>query len=81
MGVFGLHNAKNQCLVSGVGTQTPIPLYPIEQQRCFWIPRMGGFELHNAENYRGVGGCAPDTHAAVPFRPAKLSLDAYYAAV
>ena len=42
---------------------------------------MGGFELHNAENYRGVGGCAPDTHAAVPFRPAKLSLDAYYAAV
>ena len=29
--------------------QTPIPLYSIGQQRCFWIPGMGVFELHNAK--------------------------------
>ena len=28
--------------------QAPIPLYPTGQQRCFWVPRMGVFAMHNA---------------------------------
>ena len=35
MEVFELHNAKKYSLASGVALQTPIPLYPIGQQRCF----------------------------------------------
>ena len=36
-------------LGSGVALQTPLLPYPIGQQRCFWIPKMGVFELHNAK--------------------------------
>ena len=43
----------------GVGPQTPIPLYPVGQERCFWTPRMGVFELHNANKCHGVLGWPP----------------------
>ena len=61
MGVFELHNAKNYCLGSGVALQTPIPLYPIGQQRYFWMPGMVVIELHNARKYCLGSGVAPQT--------------------
>ena len=42
-------NAKKYCFGSGVALQTPIPLHTIRQKRCFWIPGVGVFELHNAK--------------------------------
>ena len=61
MGLFELHNAKIYCLGSGVAPQTPIPLYTIGKQRCFWLPRMGVFELHNAKKCCLGSGLAPQT--------------------
>ena len=43
---------------SGVASQTPIPLYPIGQQKCFWIP---GISVHNARKYSLCSGVAPPT--------------------
>ena len=65
--VFELHNAKKYCLGSGVASQTPIPLYPIGQQRCFWIPGMLVFELHNAKKYSLGSGVASQT--PIPLHP------------
>ena len=59
MGVFELHNAKKDSSSSGVALQTLIPLYPLGQQRCFWIPRMGVFELRSAKNNVLVLGWRP----------------------
>ena len=56
MVVFELHNAEEYCLDSGVAPHIPVPLYPIGQQRWFWIPMMPVFELHNAKKYVGVLG-------------------------
>ena len=57
----GLHNGKPYCLGSGVAPQTPIPVYPIGQQRCFRIPRMVVFELHNGKTYCSGSGGAPQS--------------------
>ena len=35
------------------------PLYPTGQQRCFWMPGMVVFELHDAKNYCLGSGVAP----------------------
>ena len=76
MMVFELHSVKTYCLGSGVAPQTLIPLYHIGQQRCFWIPRMVVFVLHNAKKILfGLWGGAPNTHTTVPNRPAKVFLD------
>ena len=32
-----------------VAPQNPIPLHQICQQQCFWAPRKGTFEMHNAK--------------------------------
>ena len=65
-------------LCSGVAPQTPIPLYPTDQQRCFWIPKMGVFELHSAKKTLfGFRGGAPNTHTSVPYKPAKVFSDTY----
>ena len=40
---MNLHNAKTNYSGSGVAPQTPIPLFPIGKQRCFWIPGIGVF--------------------------------------
>ena len=69
MGVFELHNAQKTslgsglkcCLNSGVAPQTPIPLYPGGEQKCFWIPKMVLFELHNAKTYCLSCGVAAQT--------------------
>ena len=61
MVVFELHNAKKYCLGSGVEPQTPIPLYPIGQQKCFWMPMMVVVELHNAKKYCLGSGMVPRT--------------------
>ena len=52
---------------SGVAPQTPEPLYPIGQQRCFWMPAMGVFGLHNVKKYRLGSWVAPQTH--IPLYP------------
>ena len=62
MVVFDLYNPKKYCLGSLLAHQKPIPLYPIVQQRCFWIPRMVVFELRSAKEYCLVSGVAPQTH-------------------
>ena len=36
-----------------------MPLYPIGQQRCFGVPRMGVFEMDNAKKYCLGSGVAP----------------------
>ena len=45
----------------------PICLCPFGQHRCFWIPRMGAFELHYAKQYCLSSGVAPQ--AVIPFYP------------
>ena len=78
MGVFELHNAAPYHLGYGVAPQTPIPLYPIGQQRCFWIPRMGVFGLQNAKKILfGFWGGAPNAHTTVIHSPAKVVLDTW----
>ena len=54
---------------SGVAPQPPIPLYPIGQQRRFWTPGMGVFDLHNAKKYCLGSGAAPQTHTPIPLYP------------
>ena len=49
LGRFELHNAKKNCLGSGVALQTRIPLHTMGQERCFWIPGMGVFEMDDAK--------------------------------
>jgi hypothetical protein len=44
---------------SGVALPAPIPLHTTSQKRCFWIPRMGVLELHNARKHRVGSGVAP----------------------
>ena len=67
MGVFGLQTAKTYCLGSGVVPQKPIPLCPIGQQRCFWIPGVGLFEVHYAKKCCLGSGVAPQT--TIPLYP------------
>ena len=55
-----LHNTKKK-LCSGVAPQTPVPLYFTGQQRCFSIPGIGLFELHNARKDSLGSGVAPQT--------------------
>ena len=82
MGLFEMDNAKKHCLGSGVAPQTPLSLYSMGQQRCFWIPRMGVFELHNAKKILlGFWGGPPNTHTSVPHGPEKLFLDTWDGAV
>ena len=59
--MFVLHNANKYCLGSGVPLQAPIPMYHIDQQKCFWIPRMVVFELHDGNKYCLGSGVAPQT--------------------
>ena len=75
MVVFELHNAKKYCLGSGVALQTPIPLYPIGQKRCFCVPGMGVFEMDDAEKMLfGFWGGAPNTHTTVAHGPTNMFL-------
>ena len=41
---------------SGVAPQPPIPLHTMGQKRCFWIPGVGVFAIHNARNTVGILG-------------------------
>ena len=59
--MFELHHAKKICFGSEVAPQAPIPLYPVGQQECFWIPGIGLLELHNAKKYCLGSGVAPKT--------------------
>ena len=71
-----LHRTPGTPLGSSVALQTPIPLYPVGQQGCFWAPRMVVFEPHNAKDCclgRFSGG-APNTHTTVPHRPKNVFL-------
>ena len=61
MVVFALHNAKKHCLGSRVAPKTPIPLYPVGQQRFFCILGMGLFALDNAKKHCLDYGLAPQT--------------------
>ena len=54
-----MHNANKYCTGLGVAPQTAIPLYPIGQQRYFWIAGMVVFEMHNAKNIAWVLGWRP----------------------
>ena len=82
MGLFEIDHAKKCCLGSGLAPQTPISLYSMGQQRFFWIPRMGVFELHNTKIILfGFRGGAPNTHTSVPQGPEKVFLDAWDGAV
>ena len=65
MGVFDMHDAKKNCVGSGVALQTHIPVHTTGQKRCLWIPRVGVFETHNAKK-DGVGsGVALQTRIPV----------------
>ena len=74
MGVFELHNAKMYCLRFGVAPQTPIPLYLIGQERCFWISGTGCLNCIRLIFFLFWGG-APNTRTTIPHRPAKVFLD------
>ena len=67
MGVFELHNAKEDSLVSGVAPQTPIPLYSIGRQTCFWILGMVVCEMYNTKKYCLGSGVALQT--PIPLYP------------
>ena len=67
-GVFGClgwgclnYTMPKKEIVFDMAPKTPIPLYPIGQHRCFWIPEMGVFELHNAKKYSLDPGVATQT--------------------
>ena len=55
---------KKKASGSGVASQTPISLYLMGQQRCFWIPLAMVFELDNAKK--------PLSGFCVPYRPGKV---------
>ena len=57
--VFEMHTAKECGLGPGVAPQTPRPLHPTVQQRCFWIPRAMVFEMHDAKEAVWVLGWRP----------------------
>ena len=44
----------NMCIV-GVAPQTCMPLDQTYHQKCFWIPGIGGFEMHNAKKWALLG--------------------------
>ena len=67
MGPFELHNAKKYSLGSGVEPQTPIPLYPIGQEKVVLNTRMVVFELHDAKKYSLGSWVAPQT--PIPLNP------------
>ena len=67
MGVIEVHNAKKYCFRSGVAPQTPIPRYPIGQQKCFWISMMELSELHHAKKHSLGSWVAPKT--SLPLYP------------
>ena len=76
VGVFELNKAKEYSLAFEVSPQTPRPRSPIGQQRCFCMPMVGVFELHNAKKVLfGFWGGAPNTHTTVTHRIAKVFLD------
>ena len=65
-------------LWAGWRPQTLIPLYVIGQQRFFWIPGMGVFELHNTKKkFFGFRTGAPNARTTVPHRPAKVFLNTW----
>ena len=67
---------KNLVWVLGMALQTPRPLYSLGQQRWFEIPKVVGFELHEAKKYCfAFWGGTPNTNTTLPHRPAKVSLD------
>ena len=49
------------------GAPSTLPLYHIGQQKCFWIPRMVVFILHNANKYCLGSGVA--LQAPIPLYP------------
>ena len=65
MGACELHYAKIYSLGSGVAPQTVIPLYPICQQRCSSIPRMGTFELRMPKIIMGIWAGSANGHTSV----------------
>ena len=74
-----MHSAKKYCLGFGVAPQAPIPLYPMGQQRCFWIPRTVVFEMHNVKKYWLGSGVAPQApiQTTVSHGPATVFLDTW----
>ena len=58
---------KNIVWVLGMAPQAPIPLYPMGEEKCFWIPRMVLFEMHHSKKYRLGSGVAPQ--APIPLYP------------
>ena len=51
---------KKDAVGSGVALQTRIPWHFTSQKRCFWIPRMGAFGMHNGQKRCfGVWGLGP----------------------
>ena len=67
MVVFELHNANKYSSGSGLAPETLISWNPAGQQKCLWIPRMGGFEMHTAKKLFWHWSGAPNT-----YRPAKV---------
>ena len=69
---------KEYWLGSGVALQTPIPLYLIDQQRCFLIPGTVVFEMDDAKRILvGFWGGAPNLHTSAHPTPAKVFLDTW----
>ena len=65
MVVFETHG-DNKCGVGcGVAPQPPTPLHTMGQKRCFWVTRMGVFEMDDAKKYCVGSGVAHQT----PKRP------------
>ena len=67
LGIVHLKHHHPRCPKTPLTRQPPIPLYPIGQQRCFWIPGMVVFELQNAMKYCLGSWVAPQ--AARPLYP------------
>ena len=73
-----MHNEKIYCLDFGMAPQTPIPMYPTNQQKCFCTPGMGVVQLHNAKKYclsSRVASQTPNISPNIPYKPAKVFLD------
>ena len=61
-------------VVGGFGLFGGGGVYPIGQQRSFWIPLMMVFEQYHKLLF-GFWASAPTTHTTVPHSPAKVFLD------
>ena len=59
-----MHDAKKNCLGSGVALRTPIPLHTMVKKRCLLVPRMVVFETCDAKKYCVGSGVA--LHPPIP---------------